>query len=139
MLVGSILGEVEISSGGQRGKIEVHREAERSGGTREVSVWASNRVAIARTQPWGLSVGGDGSLVCFNFTNGRRGRILQVGPTKQSPLTAVAISADAEVVAIAQGYDWQVGANAMFERGPDSKPPVDPVIWIRQLDPKDFG
>jgi hypothetical protein len=139
LLAGSILGEVEISAGAQRLKIEVHRDSDRGTQTREVNVWASNRVAVSTTNPWGLSAGGDGSLVYLNFTNGRRGRVIQVGPNRQCPLTAVAISHDSEVAALAQGYDWQVGANAMFEMGADSKPPVDPVIWIKLLEAKDFG
>lgn len=100
-IIGSIYGQCEIIDGSTRNIVNCHREENHN------QIFSSNCVAMVAEYPWAISGGGNGTLKMINFEKPKGGRDF---PFYNIPLTAVAVSSRGEVAAVAQGYDWQCGA-----------------------------
>lgn len=102
MIIGSIYGQVEIRDGNTNYIAECHREAKNG------NVYPSNSVAMVADNPWAISAGGNGALRMIHIEKPKGGRDFPFN--NNGPLTCVAVSSKGEVAAVAQGYDWSLGA-----------------------------
>ncbi|KAK8889836.1 hypothetical protein M9Y10_034590 [Tritrichomonas musculus] len=123
-IVGSIFGQVEIVDGQNRKILPCHREENSS------AIFPSNSVAMVGDAPCAISAGGNGVLKMINFEKQKGARDLKI---TGCPLTGVAVSPRGEAAAVAQGYDWQRGA----EKYKSDPPKI--ALYIKKIVPQEFN
>jgi hypothetical protein len=134
VMIGTIAGELELLyPNGLQVVVTGHKEA---GVTA-----SSNCVAICRTQPWGLSAGGDGTIALVNFAaaTGKVPKTARVHSEKNhptAPLTNICFSANGEIAAVASGYDWSRGSHWAFQDEQNTH--WEAKIWLKKLSDSDF-